>query len=81
MKIPDTLLTIAFVGMKHEADDIVDYLMIQLSLWGSLLLGTILAILTGRAAGAWIGLAAGIGAYGISMRICSAALVHSHHNR
>jgi hypothetical protein len=79
MKIRDGLANVAFVGMKHEAEDIVDFLAIWLSLAASLLLGATLAIVVGRAEGLWIGVAAGIVTYCAGMRICSFTfLSHPH---
>jgi hypothetical protein len=80
MKLSETAFKLAFFGMKRDAEDIIDYLAIRSSILGLLVLGTMLALLVGRAAGPGIGLAAGIALYGISMRICSVMIVRSHHN-
>jgi hypothetical protein len=81
MKPSETLLRIAFFGMKREADDIVEYIAIRFSLLVSGLLGVGMAIWIGKVVGVWSGLIAGFGLYGISMNFCSLAFLHGRQNR
>ena len=39
MKFPETAFKFAFFGMKHEANDIIDYLAINFSVLVSILVG------------------------------------------
>jgi hypothetical protein len=81
MKPSDMFLSIAFFGIKHEADDIIEYLAIWSSLLISVLLAAGLAIGVGKIAGVWAGLMVGLGFYGVSMRICAVLFMRSHGNR
>lgn len=78
MKLSETALNLAFFGMKHEADDIIDYLAIHFSILISILAGVVAAIWIGHVVDAPVGLIAGIGFYGLSMILCSFALLHGH---
>ena len=61
--------------MKHEAGDIIDYVAICFSLVTSILAGIVAAIWFGHSFGALAGLIAGVGVYGLSIILCSIALV------
>ena len=75
MKVPEMAFKLAFFGMKHEAGDIIDYVAICFSLVTSILAGIVAAPWFGHIFGALAGLIAGIGCYGLSMILCSLALV------
>ena len=81
MKPSDRFLSIAFFGVKREADDIFEYIAIWTSLVISLFLAAGVAIGVGKVVGVWFGLIAGLGVYGASMRICSLVYMHGHWNR
>jgi hypothetical protein len=81
MNFPETIRRVAFVGMKHEADDIIDYIVIRASLLISVVTGAVLAIWIGRAVGPWAGMVMGVGAYAVSMRICALMFFRSRHPR
>jgi ABC-type microcin C transport system permease subunit YejE len=72
---------IVLLGMKHEADDIIDYIAIRASLLISVLTGALLTILMSRVVGPWAGAAMGLGTYALSMRICALVFFGSQHPR
>jgi hypothetical protein len=78
MKLSGTAFKFAFFGMKHEADDIIDYLAINFSVLISILLGAVAAVWIGHAVSVPAGLIAGIGLYVLSMILCYFALLHGH---
>ncbi len=78
MKVPEAAWRLAFFGMKHEADDIIDYIVINFSVLISILGGLVAAIWIGYVVNATVGLIAGIGFYGLSMILCSFTLLHGH---
>jgi hypothetical protein len=75
MKLSETAFKFAFFGMKHEANDIIDYLAINLSVLISVLAGAVAAVWIGHAVNVPVGLIAGIGFYVLSMILCYSALV------
>lgn len=81
MNFGETVRKVAFLGMKHEPEDIIDYIAIRASLLISVLTGAILAIWVGRAVGPWLSPLVGIGSYAVSMRICTLMFFRSHHQR
>jgi sorbitol-specific phosphotransferase system component IIBC len=78
MRLSETALKLAFFGVKHEASDIIDYLVIHVFVLVSTLVGVIAAIWIGHVVDAPVGLLAGIGFYGLSMISCSFAFLHGH---
>jgi hypothetical protein len=64
--------------MKHEANDIIDYLAINFSVLISILAGAVAAVWIGRAVSAPVGLIAGIGFYVFSMILCCVALLRGY---
>lgn len=78
MKLPETAFKLAFFGMKHEADDIIDYIAINFSVLISILGGVITAVWIGHVVNMPVGLIAGIAFYGLSMILCYFALLHGH---
>jgi hypothetical protein len=78
MKFPETAFKFAFFGMKHEANDIIDYLAINFSVLISILAGAVAAVWIGHAVSLPVGLIAGIGFYLFSMILCYFALLHGH---
>jgi hypothetical protein len=78
MKLSETAVQLAFFGMKHDADDIIDYLAIQFSMLISIVAGIVASIWVGYVVDVPVGLIAGIGFYGLSMILCSFALLHGH---
>jgi len=78
MKVPETAFKLAFFGMKHEANDIIDYLAINFSVLISILAGALAAVWVGHAVSAPVGLIAGIGFYVLSMILCYAVLLRGH---
>jgi hypothetical protein len=78
MKFPETAFKFAFFGMKHEANDIVDYLAINFSVLISILIGAVAAVWIGHVVTASTGLIAGIALYVLSMIVCYFALLHHH---
>jgi hypothetical protein len=78
MKVPETAFRLAFFGMKHDAEDIIDYVTICFSLVTSLLAGIVAAIWIGHFFNMPAGIVAGIGFYGLTMILCSLALLHHH---
>ncbi len=78
MKPSEMFLSIAFFGVKCEADDIFEYIAIWTSLVISLFLAAGVAIGVGKVVGVWVGLIAGLGVYGASMRICSLVFIPGH---
>ncbi|MGB0036180.1 MAG: hypothetical protein WBP79_11965 [Candidatus Acidiferrales bacterium] len=81
MSFHEPIRKAAFLGMKHEAEDIFDYIMIQASLLVSVLMGAVLGIWVGRAAGLWAGVPVGIGSYAVSIRICTLMLFRGRRQR
>jgi peptidoglycan/LPS O-acetylase OafA/YrhL len=78
MKLPETAFKLAFFGMKHEAEDIIDYIAINFSVLISILGGAIAAVWIGHVVNMPVGVIAGIGFYGLSMILCYFALLHGH---
>ncbi len=78
MKFQDTAFKFAFFGMKHEANDIIDYLAINFSVLVSILVGAVAAVWIGHVVTAPAGLIAGIALYIFSMIVCYFALLHGH---
>ena len=76
MKIAEVASKFAFVGMKHEPEDIIDYVAVCFSLVTSILVGIVGAIWIGRSFDTLAGLLAGIGFYALSMTLCSFVLRH-----
>jgi len=79
MRLSETAQKFAYFGMKHEASDIIDYIAIRFSMVVSIVVGVVAAIWIGRVIDAPVGLIAGIGFYGLSMTLCSLALLRGHH--
>lgn len=79
MKFPEAIRKAAFLGMKDEAEDIVDFILIRVSLIASVLAAAILAVWIGRAVGVWAGASVGVGTYAVSMRICTLTHFPSRH--
>jgi hypothetical protein len=78
MKLSGTALKFAFFGLKHEANDIIDYLAINFSVLISILVGAVAAVWIGHAVSVPTGLIVGIGLYVLSMILCYFALLHGH---
>jgi hypothetical protein len=78
MKFPETAFKFAFFGMKHEANDIIDYLAINFSVLISVLASAVAAVWIGRAVNVPVGLIAGIGIYVFSMILCHFPLLRGH---
>jgi len=78
MKLSEKAFKLAFFGMKHEPDDIIDYIAINFSVLISILGGVIAAVWIGHVVNMPVGLIAGIGFYGLSMILCHFALLHGH---
>ena len=81
MYFSEALHKVLLLGMDLEAEDIVDYFVIQVSLLLSVLTAAAVAIWAGRAMGAWVGLLAGIGSYATSIGACALVFEHRHHHR
>jgi len=79
MKLSETALKVAFLGMNHEAHDIIDYLAVCFSISISILAGVVVAIWIGLRVDAPTGLLAGFGSYGLSTILCLSMLLHRHH--
>lgn len=71
MSLHEAILRATFLGVKHEAGDIVDHIAIVGSLLASLLIAISLAIWLGIAKAPWLGALAGIATYALCMRICA----------
>jgi len=56
MKLSETAFKLAFFGMKHEANDIIDYLAIHFSVLVSILVGAVAAVWIGHVVDAPVGL-------------------------
>lgn len=78
MKLRDTVLNIAFLGLNDEAGDIIDYVAICFSVLISILAGMVAAFWIGLVVDAPVGLMVGIGIYGFGTLVCSFALLHHH---
>lgn len=78
MRLSETAQKLAYFGMKHEASDIIDYIAIRFSMVVSIVVGLVAAIWMGQVVDAPVGLIAGIGFYGLSMILCSLALLRDH---
>ncbi len=79
MKLSETAFKLAFFGMKHEADDIIDYIAINFS-WVISILGALgAAVWIGHVVNAPVGLIAGIAFYALSMILCHFVFLHEHH--
>ena len=78
MKFSETAFKFAFFGMKHEANDIIDYLAINFSVLVSILVGAVAAVWIGHVVSVPAGLIAGIALYVFSMIVCYFALLHGH---
>jgi hypothetical protein len=76
MKLPETAFKLAFFGTKHEPEDIIDYIAINLSVLISILGGVIAAVWIGHVVNMPVGLIAGIAFYCLSMLLCYFALLH-----
>lgn len=81
MTFSEALRKVVLLGMEPEAEDIIDYLVIRVSLLVSVFMAAVTAIWVGRVVGAWAGLLAGIGLYATGIRICALVIVQSHHRR
>jgi hypothetical protein len=81
MSFHDTIRTVALVGMKYEAEDIIDYIQIRGSLLVSILIGAVLAIWVGRAVEPSAGALAGAGSYALSIRVCTLVFSRYRHQR
>jgi hypothetical protein len=64
--------------MKHEANDIIDYLAINFSVLVSILVGAVAGVWIGHVISVPAGLIAGIALYVLSMVLCYSALVRGH---
>jgi sorbitol-specific phosphotransferase system component IIBC len=78
MKLSETALKLAFFGMHCEARDIIDFLAICFSVFISIMVGVVAALWIGHVVDAPVGFIAGIGFYGLSLILCSFALLHGH---
>ena len=78
MKISETAFKLAFFGMHREARDIIDFLAICFSVVISITVGVIAALSIGYVFNASFGFIAGIGFYGLSVILCSFALLQGH---
>ena len=78
MKLSDTVLKLAFFGMHREARDIIDFLAICFSVVISITVSVIAALWVGHVFNAPVGFIAGVGFYGLSLILCSFALLHGH---
>jgi len=79
MKLSETAFKLAFFGMKHEADDIIDYIAINFSLVISIPGALVAAVWIGHVVNAPVGLIAGITFYALSMILCHFVFLHEHH--
>ena len=78
MKLSETAFKFAFFGMKHEANNIIDYLAMNFLILISIVSATLAAVWLGHAVSVPVGVLAGIGFYIISMILCYFALVRGH---
>ena len=78
MKLSDTAFKAAFFGMHREAHDIIDFLAISFSVVISIIVGVIAALGIGHMFSAPVGFVIGIDIYGLSLVLCSFALLHGH---
>ncbi|HTT20777.1 MAG TPA: hypothetical protein VMG82_17715 [Candidatus Sulfotelmatobacter sp.] len=78
MKLSDAALKVALFGMHREAHDIIDFLAICISVVISIVLGVTAALWIGYVFNAPVGFVAGVGFYGLSLVLCSFALLHGH---
>ncbi|MGC1965152.1 MAG: hypothetical protein WA673_01750 [Candidatus Acidiferrales bacterium] len=78
MKFSETAFKFAFFGMKHEANDIIDYVAINFSVLVSIIVGAVAAVWIGHVVSVPAGLIAGIALYVFSMIVCYFALLHGH---
>ena len=78
MKLSDAALKLTFFGMHREAHDIIDFLAISTSVVISIIVGVIAALWIGYIFNAPVGFIAGVGFYGLSLVLCSFALLHGH---
>jgi hypothetical protein len=78
MKLTDTALKLAFFGVHREARDIIDFLAICFSVVVSIIVGVIAALSIGHVFNAPAGFIAGVGFYGLSLVLCSYAILHGH---
>ena len=74
----EAFLKLAFLGMKPDPEEIVDYMVIWFSVLMSLIVCLGTAIWTGKTGGMWIGLITGFGVYAASIRLWSFAFLRSH---
>ena len=78
MDSSEALLKLAFLGMKRDPEEIIDYMVIWFSVLVSLIVCLGTAIWSGKIEGVWIGLITGFGVYAASIRLWSFALLWSH---
>ena len=79
MKVSEAAWRLAFFGMKHETDDIIDYIAINFSLVISILGALVAAVWIGHVVNAPVGLIAGIAFYALSMVLCHFVFLHEYH--
>lgn len=77
----EALRKVLLLGMDLEAEDIFDFLMLQIGLLVSVITAAVIALWAGRTIGAWVGLLAGIGSYATCISVCALVFEHSHHHR
>jgi hypothetical protein len=71
-------LKLAFLGMKSDTEEIIDYIVIWFSILMSLMVCLGTAIWTVKIGGMWMGLVIGFGVYAASIRLWSFAFLRSH---
>jgi len=71
MNLAESLRKVAFVGMKPEAEDIIDYISRRASLLISVSTSAVPAVFVGRAEGLWAGVLVGLVTYIVAMRLCA----------
>jgi len=78
MNLSDRVLRLAFLGMGHDPEDIIDYVAEWSSVIVSLVLGIGVAICIGKFLGAWMAPIAGVGAYAIGVAFGNYAFLRRH---
>ena len=74
----EAFLKLAFLGMKRDPEEIIDYVVIWISVLMSAIVCLGTAVWTGKTGEIWIGLVAGFGVYAAGIRFWSFALLRSH---
>lgn len=78
MNSSEAFLRFAFLGMKRDPEEVIDYVVIWFSILISLIVCLGAAVWTEKTGEMWIGLITGFGVYAASVGFWSFAFLRSH---